>query len=299
MKTFAPDYYKKFKCTAGNCRHSCCIGWEIDIDPETAEIYKSVPGDFGERLCKNIGFSDEGGTFRLCENGRCPFLNNENLCDIYINLGEESLCGICGDHPRFRNFYESRTEIGLGICCEEAARIILEKKTAAKITELSDDGEETAFPEEEEEFFALREKAFSIVQNREKSFEERVEELLGTFGLRLPEKSLSEWAEIYLGLERLDEGWTEILEKIRKEPSLPKINDENEAEQLLCYFIFRHFGNLYPEEACAFGVLSLMIIEKAAEQTEILEAARIYSSEIEYSDENIEKIIEAIYGYEV
>ena len=36
MKIFAPDYYRDFKCSAGNCKHSCCIGWEIDIDEDTA-----------------------------------------------------------------------------------------------------------------------------------------------------------------------------------------------------------------------------------------------------------------------
>lgn len=296
MKTFAPDYYGKFRCSAGKCRHSCCIGWEIDIDPKTAEYYKNLPGDFGDRLRKNIDFSEEGGTFHLCENERCPFLNSENLCDIYINLGPKAFCGICNDHPRFRNFYESRTESGLGLCCEEAAKLIIEKKDPVKIVDIEDDGEEAVFPEEEEEFFALREKAFSIVQNRDKNINERISELLGAFGLSLPEKSIGDWAKLFLGLERLDEEWTKVLEKMADEPSFPEIADETAAEQLLCCFIFRHFGNLYPEEACAFAVLSLIMIEKAAEQKGIYEAARLYSSEIEYSDENIEKIVETING---
>ena len=50
MKIFAPDYYRDFKCSAGNCRHSCCIGWEIDIDYETAELYKNVPGKYDMKL---------------------------------------------------------------------------------------------------------------------------------------------------------------------------------------------------------------------------------------------------------
>ncbi|MBQ6878529.1 MAG: flagellin lysine-N-methylase [Oscillospiraceae bacterium] len=293
MILYAPDYYSKFRCIAEKCRHSCCIGWEIDIDPETAEYYKNVSGKFGEKLRSNIDFLPEGGTFRLCKNGRCPFLNEKNLCEIYINLGEEAFCNICDDHPRFRNFYESRTEIGLGMCCEEASRIIIEKREKTALVPLEGKASDKVFPEEEE-FFALREKAFSIVQNREKSIGERAAELLGFFGLGLPEKSLADWAEIYLGLERLDEEWTEVLQKIKNEPSVPEIKDEIAAEQILCYYIFRHFGNLYPEEACAFAVLSLFMIEKAAEQTGIIEAARLYSSEIEYSDENTEKIIDAI-----
>ena len=30
MTVTVPSYYKDFKCIADKCRHSCCIGWEID-----------------------------------------------------------------------------------------------------------------------------------------------------------------------------------------------------------------------------------------------------------------------------
>ena len=49
MKILVPDYYPLFRCIAGKCRHNCCIGWEIDIDPDTHDFYKSVGGEFGGR----------------------------------------------------------------------------------------------------------------------------------------------------------------------------------------------------------------------------------------------------------
>ena len=33
-----PDYYKEFQCIADQCEHSCCIGWEIDVDDIPAAI---------------------------------------------------------------------------------------------------------------------------------------------------------------------------------------------------------------------------------------------------------------------
>ncbi len=42
-----------------------------------------------------------GTKFYMNEDGRCAFLNENNLCDIYIQLGEEALCDICTEHPRF------------------------------------------------------------------------------------------------------------------------------------------------------------------------------------------------------
>ena len=295
MKIFAPDYYRNFKCIAGDCKHSCCIGWEIDIDSETAELYKNVPGEFGKRLSENIDFDENGGVFRLCENERCPFLNEKGLCDIYINLGPEALSQICDDHPRFRNYFESRTEIGLGLCCEEAAKLILEKETKTGIFEIDEDGEPFSPSEEDEEFFDLREEIFDAVQNREKTFAERISDVFGIFGAKTPETDFEKLAKLCLSLERLDEKWTEVLEEIVKNPSAPENFDETAAEQLLCYFIFRHLKSDYPLLSLYYCVFSFYMTEKAAEQTGILEAARLWSSEIEYSDENEDVILDFIY----
>ena len=39
MKYYLPDYYEEFKCIAQKCKHSCCVGWEIDIDDDTLAYY--------------------------------------------------------------------------------------------------------------------------------------------------------------------------------------------------------------------------------------------------------------------
>ncbi|MBR4077900.1 MAG: hypothetical protein IKK17_04775, partial [Oscillospiraceae bacterium] len=57
MKLMAPDYYPQFRCIAGACKHSCCIGWEIDIDEDTLETYKSMDGEIGKRLLASIDFN--------------------------------------------------------------------------------------------------------------------------------------------------------------------------------------------------------------------------------------------------
>ena len=63
--------------------------------------------------------------FKLDKANNCPFFNKQNLCEIYINLGEEHLCQICTNHPRFFEWFKDLKEVGIGLCCEEAARIIL------------------------------------------------------------------------------------------------------------------------------------------------------------------------------
>lgn len=119
MIRMTPDFYDQFRCIGGACQDNCCIGWEIDVDRDALEKYRAVPGAFGERLRQNI--VGDPPHFRL--NGeRCAFLNGDNLCDIILWGGEQMLCEICDQHPRFRAGYGDRLEVGAGLCCEVAAR---------------------------------------------------------------------------------------------------------------------------------------------------------------------------------
>lgn len=129
MKLRLPNYYSQFQCIANKCKENCCsAGWEIDIDEKSANFYNSISGEFGEKLHKSIN-SNPPKHFILESNKKCPFLNKENLCEIYIKLGKEHLCEICSEHPRFYEWFEGVKEGGIGLCCEEAARIILLQNT--------------------------------------------------------------------------------------------------------------------------------------------------------------------------
>ena len=123
MKYHKPAFFDQFKCIGSACTDTCCAGWEIEVDETTAEGYLTEKGAFGDRLRREIG-SEPGEYFFKLKNNRCPFLNKENLCDIFINLGEDRLCDICREHPRFYNWFGDYTEVGLGLCCEEAERLL-------------------------------------------------------------------------------------------------------------------------------------------------------------------------------
>ena len=83
-----PDYYPEFSCVAGACQHSCCVGWEIDIDEEALARFDRVEGELGKRLKENISM-EEIPHFVLREGERCPFLNEKGLCDLILELGLE------------------------------------------------------------------------------------------------------------------------------------------------------------------------------------------------------------------
>ncbi|MBR3502724.1 MAG: flagellin lysine-N-methylase [Clostridia bacterium] len=162
MNVYAPEYYPAFHCVASRCCHTCCAGWEIDIDEESLARYERLPGAFGERVRRGIGREDTPH-FILTEDERCPLLNRDNLCELILREGEDALCQICRDHPRFRNYFSTRVEIGLGLVCEEAARLILAWPRPLRLIRL--EGNEAESPTEDEEYlFALREKWIASIR---------------------------------------------------------------------------------------------------------------------------------------
>ncbi len=295
MQTVVPSYYKQFSCIADRCKYNCCIGWEIDIDSDTCKKYFELKGSFGDRLRNNIDVEGEPH-FVLGETERCPFLNDNNLCDIIINIGEDSLCDICREHPRFSNYFSSRTEIGLGLCCEAAAELVLSYKCKVTFIELG--GCDGCLLQEEAALIKDRQQIFDIIQDRTLSIKERVKKLIDRFGVTIPDYSLVRWAEVFLGLEQLEPEWTECLHKL-KNPVVLDLDDTT-VEQLLVYFIYRHYAAAIDdgrfEERIAFALLSAYIIcaVSASCNIDITEAARSYSAEIEYSEENTQQLLEIL-----
>ena len=165
MRLTVPDYYDRFRCIASRCTDNCCIGWEIGIDPAALADYQSQTGAFGDRLRAAIQPGDPP-FFALTKIGRCPFLNEENLCDIYRQLGESHLCAICDQHPRFHNWFGAEKESGLGLSCEEAARLILfsaPPRLLCRETPEAPDPDTELDPELLAGLRAVREAAFSIL----------------------------------------------------------------------------------------------------------------------------------------
>ena len=138
MKVRVPDYFKDFKCIGSDCPSTCCEGWGIVIDDEMYEDYKNVKGEFGKRLKSNIIIDEDGDrVFTLKGDNTCSFLNENKLCDIYSEIGEEYLCYTCRQYPRYTEEFGNLREVGISLSCPEAARIILKdnKKVAFELSE--------------------------------------------------------------------------------------------------------------------------------------------------------------------
>ena len=266
MKIRKPDYYDRFQCIAGACSDSCCIGWEIDVDGERQDTYRSVKGEIGERLKQCIDW-EEGHFILQGKEERCPFLNKDNLCDLIIELGEDSLCDICREHPRYYEWYDDMIETGVGLCCEAAAKLVLESPEKADFCMCEEpnetsEGLESDDPEVIEVLIKARETAYAILQDRSQSIWKRLKIFLAYIG-ELQDAldfedldEIEESAEYYLNaiwegdesepecvdayttildfcekLDPIDESWPTRLNGLRKQ-----VNDVNkfaEAEQTM------------------------------------------------------------------
>ena len=133
MKVLKPFYYDDFHCIANKCIDNCCIGWNVYIDKNIYKKYKKVKGVFGKKLSNTINSIKHNGNdlsygkIKL-KNNICPMMNEEKLCDVYINLGEEYLCNTCKVYPRNINKYGEIYEKDLTMSCPEVARYFVKHK---------------------------------------------------------------------------------------------------------------------------------------------------------------------------
>jgi len=311
MRVIVPDYYKDFSCIAGACRHSCCIGWEIDIDVDSLARFRALDTPYGEVLRSRINFEADTPHYRLAEQDRCPFLREDGLCEMILELGEDALCQICADHPRFRNHFSDRTELGVGLCCEAAGALILKRQQPMTLEVLEDDGEENTPDDEEETLLSFRDMLLEILQDRSCTMDERLEELLSACGAEEIDLSPARWAKKLLELERLDENWTVLLKNLASQNQfdLPVLHTpawETAFEQAAVYFLFRHLPAALEDgdiaSKASFAALSVTILRglcagKASPTTDdLVEFARMYSGEVEYSEENLQAVFDLLYS---
>ena len=293
MKLYAPLYYKKFKCIADRCTHSCCIGWEIDVDSCSYEKYRSLSGGYGEVIKGSIDNTDTP-CFKLSENNRCPHLSEGGLCNIITNLGQDYLCEICREHPRFYNDTPYGKEVGLGLACEEACRVVLgsnEYKEFYIAEELKEEPCGFGFDP-----IPYRTRIFDILA-LDLTYGERLDLISKEFGVSTLLLSDGEWHSCISSLEYLEPQHRELFLSFSNDTK-HKSTDKT-LERAFAYFIYRHLTQAADEvEACAsvgFAFFCERLLRALSLQMDTHLAARIISEELEYSQENTEAIKQCFY----
>lgn len=312
MRLITPKYYDNFSCRAGDCTDSCCIGWEIGIDEKTLKKYSSIGGDIGERLSRGICRNEDGAHFKL-SGERCPFLNEKNLCDLIIELGEGYLCDICREHPRYYLTLGEDVLCGVGMCCEAAAELILQDKNPGEYT--VHEGVDAEYEECDSELyeivFSAKSKVMECVRQSKslysmlcESYEiiKSAQEKIDLAPYKTPKKDVDFAKERFVSLFYSAE--------YRRGELLPLLKDAVSSwngevgKETLSYLknVFAYFIDRYlPIAVCdgdavsafAVAVVSTVAIAALFSRESFLTLARAvdicksYSSEIEYNEDNV------------
>ena len=326
-----PSFYPSFHCIASRCTDNCCIGWEIDIDPKTAASYRQLiasSSPLSGRLQEDIGWEDPPH-FLLRPGDRCPFLNAQNLCDLQLALGEDALCEICTEHPRFHDWFGEYKESGLGLCCEEAARLLLTDPDpfALQARRTAEAADTSPFDQELlQSLLSWRSAVFALLLDESLPLGFRLQTLLAQATLaqqamdsgHLPDEALpavelpapepfagrsclSRLLCFLSSLEPIDPNWPSQLQQLDNALLAPPAALPSCA-RVCGYTLYRYLlkasrdGELLPRVkfAVCFALVSSALAQTAGGKLEnCVEAVKAFSKELEYSEENLDAFLSA------
>ena len=321
IKVFVPTYFDKFRCIADKCPDTCCVGWEVDIDDETAEKYSSLTGEISNKINKHLTRDETGcNIFTLCDGDRCPFLNSCNLCEIHLEAGESFLSRTCTLFPRFYDDFCEIREMGLGFGCPEAARILLSEDEPFKLKlheEISDEAED--FDEDFlNELLNLRNNIFHTLQDESLSFRNKIEITLnlakdfqndidGGLYDEKQNRTFSDCLKVLENMEYINNERKLFLENLKNISTSENIfNDyKNDFEKLMIYYIFRYLLKaVYDYDVLTkvkYGIFACVVISRIyayCGEPDFDTRVKImysYSKEVEYSDLNMDLLDDIMY----
>lgn len=298
MKIVKPTFYKTFKCIAGDCTDSCCQGWEVDADSDSLEYYKTLDNslEIKKRIDSVLSKDEFDNTiFTLAPKKRCPFLNDENLCDMHIAIGGEHTPYTCRTFPRFIYDFGATREIGISFSCPVASDMMYNTESFDFETEVNSDLP-TLNDIDAEKYFLLykgRAEAYKIAKDKNKSIRERLNDLLD-LGVLLQEKLFPydeggddiAFFDVFKNPELINPEWKEKVENF----SLKQVSDTQSNENILMYFLYKYLMQaVYDDDALSkikMAVLGVLINTYFGEDSWTV---HLWSKETEHSQYNMDR----------
>jgi len=312
-----PDYFDCFRCIAGDCPDSCCKEWTVQVDEVSAETYRSLPGELGDRLREVLTIEDNETVMTIID-GRCPMWRIDGLCRIQAELGEAALCKTCREFPRLTHDYGDFVELGLELSCPEAAKFILNADSPGIIITEAAGGEEPEYDTEAMNILkATRETALDLLFDPSHTVPEALalfllygyqaqSELDGEESLPFqPETALKsiqdflkpgdskEMVAFFSGLELLTPDWEILLQTLSPAPW------SKHHRALAGYLTQRYWLQAVSDYdlycRVKFIVISCLLIQHLG--GDIFRTAQLFSKEIENNIDNVEAILDAAYSH--
>ena len=298
MKIVKPTFYKTFKCIAGDCPDSCCQGWEVDADSDSLEYYKTLDNslEIKKRIDSVLSKDEFDNTiFTLAPKKRCPFLNDENLCDMHIAIGGDHTPYTCRTFPRFIYDFGATREIGISFSCPVASDMMFNTESFDFETEVNSDLP-TLNDIDAERYFLLykgRTEAYKVAKDKNKSIRERLNDLLD-LGVLLQEKLFPydeggddiAFFDVFKNPELINPEWKEKVENF----SLKQVSDTQSNENILMYFLYKYLMQaVYDDDALSkikMAVLGVLINTYFGEDSWTV---HLWSKETEHSQYNMDR----------
>ena len=278
LTTIYPDFYKDFCCKADKCQHTCCAGWEIDIDAATAAKYQQLTGQVGDMIRQNTVEVDGVWQFRLGEGDRCPFLRQDGLCELIRRAGESILCDICSNHPRFFVTVGDYELAGVGLSCEKSCELLL--AAAGPLGLRTDTGENLTLKD-------VLQRLSLPVSDEDLCYQAGLTSDDAAFVLDCMEKT-----------EPIDAAWTAQLAKLRSEKLAAGAEVPHVFDRIYQYILYRaleHVPRYGWGTVLSYAQMNTDFIFLSYHMTgQLEESVRRWSEQIEYSTENVKILLELL-----
>lgn len=294
MISIYPTIYHTFQCKADRCENTCCQLWTIDIDETTAERYHAMTGPLGESLRQSITVDDEGSHFVFSkEQPMCPLLNENGLCKVVLELGEEGLCDTCHMHPRFYKYIEDLELCGVGLSCEASVELLVEDMQSNQVIFTIEDDNGEFSPDER-----------LTIQN---IFELLAFDIDSALFQYIPAPDAQYYArllDLYGTTEPIDEDWTAQVSALSRDidklttsvQTYVATHDMALFNKVFQYILYRQIDMLadYSLESIlsyARDGVEYILMASALEDSPLKQVAR-WSQQIEYDEDNVELLLQ-------
>ena len=288
---YALGDYDSFRCIAQACPDSCCVGWDVVIDDDAAARYAAMGGTLGDKLRAHLTVDADGDRIFRLQNGRCPFLCADGLCEIQRNAGEQALSVTCARFPRIVQEYADFTEYYLSLSCPQAAKILLRDERLRVPVPSTGNAELSAL-------LSLRTGWIARMQDRTLPFAQRLcrclREAAEAIGYSTPDEGLSSPKALFgflSSLDLMDDAFRALTAAPRQTPHA----DDRLFENLAVYYLYRYLLQAVADGDVLLRIqlMCTAITFAAFASGDPFDAARLFSKEVEHSYENMESVCEA------
>lgn len=142
MRINKPEYYDSFACIGGECSFSCCQEWKIAVDEDTKDKWKQYSSNTSrgevEGLDSLLYTEGDCDYIRLHSDGKCPFLNENGLCNVVLKYGEQGISKTCHTFPREMHCFDGMVEYTLAMGCPKALELLWQCESFEIISENND-----------------------------------------------------------------------------------------------------------------------------------------------------------------